>query len=170
MSNNPLWQFSIENYRKPGVEPILLQLQDRFDVDINMVLCCCWLASEFRSVSLELQADLISEAKVWRDSCVKPLREVRRFLKSQGVDEGVYQQAKTLELSAEHGQQELMVEFLNRQQLLESESPKDELAKVLLALYLQLLPNVTWLEVAESCQQLLVVMGFHPNASGRDVK
>ena len=40
------WAFSLEVYGRPGVAPACLALQDRHGLDVNLLLFCCWAASQ----------------------------------------------------------------------------------------------------------------------------
>ena len=40
---NPLWEFSIDFYDHPGVEDLLISIQDKFNLDIIILLMCIWL-------------------------------------------------------------------------------------------------------------------------------
>jgi uncharacterized protein (TIGR02444 family) len=76
-----LWRFSLAVYGRPGVADACLALQDRHGLDVNLLLWCCWHASEGRALGA---ADVTAaEARVssWRATVVEPLRAVRRQLK-----------------------------------------------------------------------------------------
>jgi uncharacterized protein (TIGR02444 family) len=80
--DNPFWQFSLHVYRTPGVAEECLEVQDRFGIDVNVVLYAAWLGA-VRGIALEA-ADVgrIDEAvMVWSTEVVKQLRAVRRRLK-----------------------------------------------------------------------------------------
>ena len=44
ISDNPFWHYSVHLWPTAGES--LLMLQDSYQLDINMVLYCCWLAEE----------------------------------------------------------------------------------------------------------------------------
>ena len=76
------WAFSLTLYGKPGVAPALLGLQDRLGLDVNLLLFCCWAGAEGRALS---RADVAAVEKVtlpWQAEIIRPLRAVRRRLKS----------------------------------------------------------------------------------------
>ena len=123
MLNNPLWCFSLAFYREPGVEPILLTLQNRFEADINLLLLCCWLASQQRRLSPVALELLLALSADWQARCVRPLRVLRRHLKARGGAEQFREQVKALELEAERLQQQQLYE-LSVQQLGEEDSRK----------------------------------------------
>lgn len=81
--DNPFWRFSLRVYGTPGVAAECLDLQDKLGLDVNVVLFAAWLGA-IRDVALG-QADLDrveAAVKVWTADVVRPLRAVRRRLKS----------------------------------------------------------------------------------------
>jgi len=99
-----LWRFSLAFYARPDVSEALIALQDRADVDVNLILFALWLgvSGRRRLGSTELAA---AERTVGPISAeiIEPLRVLRRRLKGvadpnvQHLREGV----KALELAAE---------------------------------------------------------------------
>ena len=116
------WPFSLDVYRRNGVEAACLQLQDDAGLDVNCVLFCCWAgAAGFgRLTDLELKA-MQDVSAAWNQSVVVPLRSVRRVLKDmagpapEGPVASLRQSVKDLELEAEWYEQRLLAEFLERQ-------------------------------------------------------
>ena len=37
-----LWNYSLEIYRRPGVQDACLKLQDDMGADVNLLMYCCW--------------------------------------------------------------------------------------------------------------------------------
>jgi uncharacterized protein (TIGR02444 family) len=81
--DNPFWQFSLRVYGTPGVADECLDVQDKLDVDVNVVLYAAWLGA-IRGIILQGSGlSRIEEAvSVWSTVVVRPLREVRRGLKA----------------------------------------------------------------------------------------
>jgi uncharacterized protein (TIGR02444 family) len=79
-NDNPFWQFSLAVYAAPGVAAECLALQERLQLDVNVLLFCAWLGWR-RGVTLsddDIQA--VGEAvNTWHRSVVVPLRSVRQF-------------------------------------------------------------------------------------------
>jgi uncharacterized protein (TIGR02444 family) len=77
----PFWDYSLELYRRPGVEDACLELQRRHGLDVNLLLLCCWLGA--RGVALDRAALERAELAVraWQVEVVRPMRAVRRRLK-----------------------------------------------------------------------------------------
>jgi len=81
------WEFSLAFYCKPQVAVALLSLQDRRDADVNMLLAICWLATLGYQLPIGGIEHIDAAVKPWRDKVVKPLREVRRRVKSDFGEE-----------------------------------------------------------------------------------
>jgi uncharacterized protein (TIGR02444 family) len=113
---NPFWDYSIELYGLPGVEAACLELQRRHDLDVNLVLLCCWAAVR----GVELDRLVLSRARsalaAWQAEVVRPLRAVRRRLKAEltardpdsiaelwpGLTAAIRERALGLEIAGEH--------------------------------------------------------------------
>jgi uncharacterized protein (TIGR02444 family) len=82
----PFWDYSLALYRRPHVEDACLELQRRHDLDVNLLLLCCWLGA--RGVGLDRAALARAELAVraWQVEVVRPLRAVRRRLKAKLED------------------------------------------------------------------------------------
>lgn len=106
--NNPLWQFSLEVYRREGVEALLLQLQDDCGLDVNMLLYAAWLGARDIQLDAGHCADVQAATAEWREGVVVPLRELRRQLRCIEAADGVRERVKALELEAEAEQQRLI--------------------------------------------------------------
>jgi uncharacterized protein (TIGR02444 family) len=81
-SGESLWSFAIRVYRRRGISEACLALQERFSIDVNVLLFAAWMGSE-RRVELS-RSDLIrvrDEVRAWHDEVVRPLRAVRQRMK-----------------------------------------------------------------------------------------
>jgi len=110
---NPLWAYSLRLYRRPGVAPACIALQDRLGVDVNLLFFCLWMARTGRTLTpgtLRLAAGL---ARVWTTNVVGPLRGTRRFLKPLELPKlrGAVAQ---VELAAERAEQDLLFRLAPR--------------------------------------------------------
>jgi uncharacterized protein (TIGR02444 family) len=116
-ADNPFWAFSLRVYRRAGVAPACLRLQDAYDVDVNLMLYCCWRGSvdgaAMPRADIEAALRLVEQ---WRESVVRPLRETRRRMKAgyDGFDrarsDALRSEVKRLELEAERLQQAALFE------------------------------------------------------------
>lgn len=105
--DTPFWDFSLRFYGLPGVAPACLRCQDEAGADVNLVLFLLWrAASGVRLAEAEI-ASAEALVRPWRDQVVRPMRAVRRALKTAPFDDsgGLRAQVKAAELDAERLQQ-----------------------------------------------------------------
>ena len=77
---NPLWEYSLEAYKRAGVESTCLTLQDEFNLNVNFLLYCCWLATQsIKSSDVELMQQ-VKQLRYWDQEVILPLRHSRRAL------------------------------------------------------------------------------------------
>jgi uncharacterized protein (TIGR02444 family) len=76
------WDFSLRFYPLPGVASACLRCQDEAGADVNLILFALWHAAS----GMRLQETDIATADAaiepWREHVVRPLRTLRRALKS----------------------------------------------------------------------------------------
>lgn len=84
--DSPFWAFSLEIYGRPGVEDACLDLQRRLDLDVNLLLLCCWLATHGVHLDEAAARRVAGAVEGWRIEVVRPLRAVRRRLKVRLAD------------------------------------------------------------------------------------
>src|SRR5262249_36101377 len=77
-----LWSFSLQVYGKPGVAEACVALQDGLGLDVNLLLYCCWHGRAGRKLDKAALRRAIDTMEGWQREVVKPLRAVRRRLKS----------------------------------------------------------------------------------------
>ncbi|WP_339899688.1 TIGR02444 family protein [uncultured Gilvimarinus sp.] len=111
----PLWDFALELYQQPDIEVQCLQLQDEYSVRIPMLLFVCWLDISGKEASPEVLKGVLKETAEWYEQVVVPLREARRWIKSQApLDESQRQcrgQIKAAELAAERWEIQQLAEL-----------------------------------------------------------
>ncbi len=106
-NKSPFWRFSLRFYALPGVAPACLVMQDEAKADVNLMLYLLFLATQKRALGRDDIVSLDKAISVWREEVIKPLRALRRHLKSgiSGVDgkigEAFRDKLKGLELEAE---------------------------------------------------------------------
>ncbi len=108
--DNPLWQYSLDVYRREGVEPLLLQLQDECGLDVNVLLYAAWLGGQGIALTEAHCGAVLQATEEWRSSVVTPLRELRRQLRGIDAAEAVRERVKGLELESEAEVQRLLYE------------------------------------------------------------
>lgn len=118
--NEDLWAFSLRVYAGDGVASACLWLQDHRDVDVNVLLYCCWLGG--RGVTLDNQSIAMARQVVapWAQAVVQQLRTTRRWIKEQllagdGQADPDYvalrESIKAAELEAERLQQRMLAQL-----------------------------------------------------------
>ena len=137
-----LWDFSLETYRRPGVQDACLRLQDGIGADVNLLLYCCWRGAMEKGEMASLAADLAT----WQTHVVGGLRAVRRIMKpmvkglaDQSEDAATLRKKVAgVELEAEKLQQNMMMHFAAGRETTAPPSPGAAARN--LAQYLDLLP------------------------------
>jgi uncharacterized protein (TIGR02444 family) len=100
---NPLWNFTLAVYPEPGVSDECIALQDRYALDVDVLLFCAYAGG----IGVTLTADDIAHASAavagWHCEIVRPLRAVRRALKPIEADaaQALRASVKKDELTAE---------------------------------------------------------------------
>lgn len=116
---NPFWDYSLSVYGKVGVADACVYLQDKYGLDVNLLLFCTWLGASGRG-SLE-QGEIescIRRTGDWRARVIEPLRSIRRACRAEplGVPEFLLQifqpLMREIELDAEHVEQLVLAEFI----------------------------------------------------------
>lgn len=102
LAADPLWDFALSFYARPGVEGACLRLQDEAGLDVCELLWHGWL---YRHGLRLVDAPELAEVRRWQREVTLPLRELRRRLKRQasarpGIAE-VRREIQRAELAAE---------------------------------------------------------------------
>ena len=100
-----LWPYALEVYGRPGVEALLLRLQDDHGQCVPFLLWSLWMAASGRPIEGAATAVCAELARAWQDAAVAPLRRMRRGLKASASQERLQARIRTgvqaLELEAE---------------------------------------------------------------------
>lgn len=110
------WLAALDAYARPGVEAACLALQDDYGLDVIAILTLGWVAARRIGLSDAGLDAVVAAARPWQDGVVKPLRELRRRLKSED-DPGmvrVYDSLKQSELEAERSEMEALLAALDQ--------------------------------------------------------
>lgn len=105
-SNGDFWRFSLQLYAQPQVADLCVQLQDTYQLNVNMLLWCCWLEQKAIALTAARLEQAHERVDAWEQEYVLPLRTLRRKLKQQFgtadvAIETLRQQIKQAELLAE---------------------------------------------------------------------
>lgn len=104
------WDFSLAFYERPTVAQACLDLQDDHGQDVNLVLFCFWAAGHGKTLQAAELEELWQVISPWQEHVVRPLRQVRRWMKRPEV----LQRADCASLRETLKQQELEAERLQQ--------------------------------------------------------
>lgn len=118
---HPFWDFALDVYRRPGVSDACLEVQERYHLDVNLLLFVCWVGASGGGRLSRTEVETCREAvTAWHDSVVRPLRGVRRILKG-GLGSAPADLSDTLrraiqarEIDAEHIEQLMLAAAVPR--------------------------------------------------------
>jgi uncharacterized protein (TIGR02444 family) len=116
-----LWDYAIRLYADADVAQACLALQERHEVDVNVVLFCIWSAASGRGrlTGSELGAAL-AEVRAWHSNVVRHLRALRKSLKGGfesapgALTEALRRAVAATEIDAEHIEQLMLSASLSR--------------------------------------------------------
>ena len=83
MPNEPqkFWNFSLQLYGTKGVAAACLELQDSYQLDVNLILFCFWHGRAYGAIDQELLLKVIELSRKWGAHVVQPLRSARNWMK-----------------------------------------------------------------------------------------
>ena len=83
MPNKPqkFWNFSLALYDAQGVAAACLELQEAYQLDVNLILFCFWHGSAYGKIDQELLQNVLELSIEWRCGVVQPLRSARAWMK-----------------------------------------------------------------------------------------
>ena len=111
--SHPFWDFSLKVYGEAAVEKACLDLQDRYQLNVNLLLYSAWIAYSKKSeLPVTLFEKLNQHIKEWH-SKVESIRSVRQSLKrfqydDIKVDENALQKVKNIEMASEYIEQTML--------------------------------------------------------------
>ena len=109
-----LWNFSLAAYANKAVQDECLALQDKFGLDVNLILLCSYLGAVHGvTLTAEETASARDVVRQWHDDIVRPLRVARRSLKPiEGQDaQRLRAQVKAAELESERIEQTMLQQW-----------------------------------------------------------
>ncbi len=105
------WDWSLAVYGRPGVEAACLALQDRYNLDVNLLLFAVWTGTRGTILTPEMVGEAAQRVSRWHEEIVRPLRALRRRLKGDphGLEPALATEMRrriaAVELDAEHAEQ-----------------------------------------------------------------
>lgn len=173
--DNPLWQFSLRVYGRPGVAAECLDLQRAWSLNVNLLLFGCWIAVRERIALSAVELESIEHAVAgWHARAVLPLRAIRDDLKRAAEMrypevELLRKQVLASELRAEQIEQALIFEQVRLLSAAPSAAPLDQLVAGNIALICSRAPG--WSSGSEplSTAKLLAASLDDEAANGRGI-
>lgn len=78
----PLWDWAVAAYQRPGVAPACLSLQDERSLDVCVLLWCAWSAERGLAPSQSGLERALAVSALWNRDVAASLRRARRALKA----------------------------------------------------------------------------------------
>ena len=114
LNADTFWQYSLDIYGRPTVSENALALQDKHNVNVNMLLLLCWCLQNGAVITLN-QWQVLLAAIEETEQKLSAHRQQRRLAKSaQPHDASAYEALKKQELALELEQQEALTTMFNR--------------------------------------------------------
>ncbi len=117
-SQHSFIDFSAQMFRKPGIADACLFVQERYGLNVNLVLFCVWVADcGGGSLTAEHLQEAWRRLADWHKQVIKPLRDIRRVSRNEalGIPEflrdGFVPQVEAAEQEAERVAQYVLAEF-----------------------------------------------------------
>jgi uncharacterized protein (TIGR02444 family) len=126
LRDSAFWKFSVAVYSAPGVTDECLAVQERYGLDVNVLLFCAWIGQS-RKIELgpkDIEA-LNAAVASWHDAAVRPLRSVRRYMKDMAEAEiaALRTRIKAAELDAERIEQAMLFAYAEQRWTVDGNAP-----------------------------------------------
>ncbi len=108
------WDFSVRVYGQPGVADACLALQNQHGLDVNLLLYCCWIGASRGAIRDSDLKSAFEFSATWSANVVRPLREVRSWMKTAGHPSDWIPRADSMEVRADVKATELAAERLQQ--------------------------------------------------------
>ncbi len=154
------WNYSSQVWALPGVEGACLKLQNEHELNVNLVLYCCWIGDQQLCLN-DADVDTLLDAAASWETVIKPLRESRRMMKQNliamppEVADQTLKNISEMELNAEHMEQLSLEKALPIRELVSSDDPAVQCSLNNLSTYLKTLNLSDNGEVNSQLSQLL---------------
>lgn len=116
LPSHEFWRYSLKVYGNTNVRDLCLSLQNRFGININLILFCCWFSTTGRGpIAEKYMRQLLNELKPWHQGITEGLRELRHRLSNfhqQTWAETLRKEILADELTAEQIEQLLIITAL----------------------------------------------------------
>ena len=116
--NSEFWNYSSQIWTLPGTEKVCLELQNKHEINVNILLYCAWAGDKKLCMNDDDLQMLLDTTQPWQ-TIIKPLRDSRKMMKqsmlampSKMVDQTL-KNINEMELNAEHMEQLALEKTLN---------------------------------------------------------
>ena len=120
------WDFSVRAYNQPGVADACLVLQDQHGLDVNLLLYCCWIGASRGAIPESDLTAALEFSAIWSANVVRPLRQVRSWMKTTGCQSQRIPRTDCMELRTDVKATELAAEHLQQLGLESLREPRPE--------------------------------------------
>lgn len=118
---HPFWDFSLEVYMTEGVPPACVVVQENHQIDVNILLFCCWLGASGRGVMTADELGRLKQAvDPWHQRVVRSLRAIRHELKDgmppapRDLSDSMRARIAKTEIDCEHVEQLILAGAVER--------------------------------------------------------
>lgn len=111
---NPFWNYSLQLYADKDIRQLCITLQDCYEANVNIILWCCWYASEGGELYDLLLQQVLANNTTWHTHVTRQLRHARQWLNDKEQQEQIHsfrQQILQLEIISEAFQQQQLYEL-----------------------------------------------------------
>ena len=97
----PLWIFASAKWHQPGMQALLLLLQEQYGFRVNLLLLACWAGSQKKCFMPDALLRIHTKTLHWHESTIKSLRTMRRGI-TESDDTATFRESlKKAEIDAE---------------------------------------------------------------------
>ncbi len=111
------WLFSVALFSRTNVEEACLCLRDKYNLNINLLFFCCWLANQkYPPLSERDVLIIIEKVSPWHDKIIKELNKLCQLFPKKIQNEKIIALQKTLsenETFARKAEQSILLQLLN---------------------------------------------------------
>jgi len=161
---HPFWDFALPVYQTKGVGDACIALQDRYAIDVNCVLYCCFVGASGRGAldapSIER---LIAVSGPWNREVVQALRAVRRRMRGgvepvdKALSDSLRQRLLAVEIDCERCEMVTIGQALDRPA--RAGVPAEDRAKQAAANIGAYFARLGVKPTAEDCRSVAVIVG-----------
>jgi uncharacterized protein (TIGR02444 family) len=167
-----LWERASRAYESAEVERLCLELQDAHGQCVSYLLWATWAGEQGRAINAELADQAAELARDWEASVLKPLRAVRRRLKSgvAGISDAAREAARERLKDEEIAAERLLLDSLEAMTPAAGRQTGDlaESLRIAQAAWAAPAPDTTLFQLAEAFSKTAFVARLRPEMSIAD--